>query len=95
MVLFVKKVGVVGAGAMGHQIADIMALNEKQVIIKDVNMELVNKALRNVEKLLDDLVGFHLTKADREIERIEKQDGVTLTEEQQKIFEEDKVPLRL
>ncbi|NIM45481.1 MAG: 3-hydroxyacyl-CoA dehydrogenase family protein [Nitrososphaeria archaeon] len=83
-----KKIGVVGAGAMGHQIADIMALNEKQVIIKDVNMELVNKALRNVEKLLDDLVGFHITKADREIERIEKQDGVMLTEEQKKKIRE-------
>ncbi|MFQ5710727.1 MAG: 3-hydroxyacyl-CoA dehydrogenase family protein [Candidatus Geothermarchaeales archaeon] len=84
MVLFVEKVGVLGAGVMGHQIADIMALNEKQVFLKDVNMDLVNKALKNIEKLLDDLVGFHLTKAEREIQRVEERDGVKLTEEQKR-----------
>ena len=39
MVLFVKRVGVVGGGAMGSQIADIMAINGKEVIIKDISEE--------------------------------------------------------
>ena len=51
MVLFVKRVGVVGGGAMGSQIADIMAINGKEVIIKDISEEYLKKARENVENL--------------------------------------------
>ena len=82
MVLFVKRVGVVGGGAMGSQIADIMAINGKEVIIKDVSEEYLKKARENVEKNLDDLLKFNLTRADKEIERIEKFNQIQLTDEQ-------------
>jgi len=43
MVLFVKRVGIIGGGAMGSQIADIMAINGKEVIIKDEGLETAKK----------------------------------------------------
>ena len=49
MVLFVKRVGIVGGGAMGSQIADIMAINGKEVIIKDISEEFLKKERENVE----------------------------------------------
>ena len=72
MVLFVKRVGVLGGGVMGSQIADIMALNGKEVIIRDISEELVNNSYSQIEKNLNDLVTYHLERADKEITRIEK-----------------------
>ena len=92
MVLFVKRVGVVGGGAMGSQIADIMAINGKEVIIKDVSEEYLKKARENVEKNLDDLLKFNLTRADKEIERIEKSNQIQLTDEQKSKIHETLKP---
>jgi 3-hydroxybutyryl-CoA dehydrogenase len=80
--LYVRKVGVVGSGAMGSQIAEIMALNGYEVYLKDVSKEFLDKGMSNIRKNLDELVAFHKSKADREIARIRDQDGVTLSEEQ-------------
>jgi 3-hydroxybutyryl-CoA dehydrogenase len=80
--LYVRKVGVVGAGAMGSQIAEIMALNGYEVYLKDVAKEFLDKGMAGIRKNLDELVAFHKSKADKEIARIKDQDGVTLTEEQ-------------
>ena len=57
---------------MGSQIADIMAINGKEVIIKDISEEYLKKARENVENNLDSLLEFNVTRADKEIERIEK-----------------------
>lgn len=91
MVLFVQKVGVVGAGTMGAAIAEVMALNGKQVVLKDINNELVGKGLRSIDAMLDELVQFHATKADKEIERVEEL-GIRLTEEQKTKVREAKRP---
>jgi len=80
--LFVRKVGVVGAGTMGSQIAAIMALNGYEVYLKDVSKEFLDRGTAGIRKNLDELVSFHKSKGDREIARIRDQDGVTLTEEQ-------------
>jgi len=80
--LYVRKVGVVGAGAMGSQIAEIMALNGYEVYLKDVAKEFLDRGMTGIRKNLDELVSFHKSKADKEINRIREQDGVTLTEEQ-------------
>jgi len=92
MVLFVKRVGIIGGGAMGSQIADIMAINGKEVIIKDVSEEYLKKARENVEKNLDDLLKFNLTRADKEIERIEKSNQIQLTDEQKAKIQETLKP---
>ena len=92
MVLFVKRVGVVGGGAMGSQIADIMAINGKEVIIKDISEEYLKKARENVEKNLNSLLEFNVTRADKEIERIEKTNQIQLTDEQKNKIKETLKP---
>ena len=82
MVVHVKKIGVLGGGVMGSAIADIMALNGKDVIIKDVSQEILDKSRSMIEKNIDELIQFHKNRADKEIKRIEQDDGITLTEEQ-------------
>jgi 3-hydroxybutyryl-CoA dehydrogenase len=92
MVLFVQKVGVVGAGVMGAAIAEVMALNGKQVVLKDLNKELVDKGLATVDRYLGELVQFHAAKAQAEIDRIEEGNGLRLTEEQKAKVREAKRP---
>ncbi|MBH58906.1 MAG: 3-hydroxyacyl-CoA dehydrogenase [Thaumarchaeota archaeon] len=92
MVLFVKRVGIVGGGAMGSQIADIMAINGKEVIIKDISEEFLKKARENVENNLDSLLEFNVTRADKEIERIEKTNQIELTGEQKNKIKETLKP---
>jgi 3-hydroxybutyryl-CoA dehydrogenase len=91
MVLFVQKVGVVGAGTMGAAIAEVMALNGKQVVLKDIKQEYVDRGLRTVDGYLDELVQFHAGKAEQEIERIEDL-GIQLTEQQKARIREVKKP---
>ena len=92
MVLFVKRVGVVGGGAMGSQIADIMAINGKEVIIKDISEEYLKKARENVENNLNSLLESNVTRADKEIERIEKTNQIQLTDEQKNKIKETLKP---
>ena len=92
MVLFVKRVGIVGGGAMGSQIADIMAINGKEVIIKDISEEFLKKERENVENNLDSLLEFNVTRADKEIERIEKTNQIKLTDEQKNKIKETLKP---
>jgi 3-hydroxybutyryl-CoA dehydrogenase len=80
--LYVRSVGVVGAGAMGSQIAEIMALNGYEVYLKDVAKEFLDRGMSNIRKDLDGLVSFHKSKGEREISRIQEQDGISLSEEQ-------------
>ena len=54
--LYVRKVGVVGSGAMGNQIAQIMALNGYEVYMKDISKEFLDRGMANVKKSLDELV---------------------------------------
>lgn len=89
--MYVKKVGVLGGGVMGSGIADIMALNGKEVVIKDVAQEFLDKSRSIIEKSLGDLGQFHASRANKEIKRIEQEDGIILSDEQkQKIREKFK-----
>ncbi|MHB1868103.1 MAG: 3-hydroxyacyl-CoA dehydrogenase family protein, partial [Nitrososphaerales archaeon] len=82
IMLYVRKIGVVGAGAMGNQIAQIMALNGYEVYIKDISKEFLDRGMASAKKSLAELVAFHQSKADKEIKRIEEQDGIKLSAEQ-------------
>lgn len=82
MVLFVDKVGVVGAGTMGSQIAEIFALNGKDVTLVDVEEKFVDGGLKRIRKSLDDLARFHESKADREVRAAESKLGIELTDSQ-------------
>lgn len=82
MVLFVETVGVVGAGTMGAQIAEVFALNGKNVVLSDVRDEFVQAGLGRIRKSLDGLAAFHAGKAEREIRQAESALGIKLTPDQ-------------
>lgn len=82
MVLFIETIGVVGAGTMGSQIAEVFALNGKNVVLADVKDEFVQKGLQRMRTSLDGLAAFHEGKADREIQQTETNLGIQLTAEQ-------------
>ncbi len=79
--MFVEKVGIIGAGAMGSLIAEIMAFNNLEVVMKDIDQECLDKGMKNIKNAVDEALEFHLNRADNEIERIENY-GLELTEEQ-------------
>jgi 3-hydroxybutyryl-CoA dehydrogenase len=49
----IKKIGVVGAGTMGHGIALVAAKNGYDVVLQDIKEEFVKKGLGSIEKFLD------------------------------------------
>ena len=63
MVLFVDKAAVLGAGIMGARIAEVLAMNNVQVTVRDVAEEALEKGRKTVEADLDQLVAFHAKKA--------------------------------
>ncbi len=48
----IKKVGVIGAGAMGLGIAQACAQAGISVVLNDINLELVEKAVKRMDKML-------------------------------------------
>ena len=49
----IKKVGVIGAGLMGHGIAYVSSYNGLEVVLLDKSKKIANKGLLNIEKILD------------------------------------------
>lgn len=49
----IKKIGVVGAGAMGHGITLVAAQAGYHVVLQDIKEDYVNKGLGKIEKFLD------------------------------------------
>ncbi|MCA1819625.1 MAG: 3-hydroxyacyl-CoA dehydrogenase family protein, partial [Halobacteriales archaeon] len=82
MVLFVERAAVLGAGVMGARIAEVLALNNVNVILRDVDQAALDRGLATISGDLDGLVAFHAGKAAKAIEDFESRSGVTLTEEQ-------------
>ncbi len=66
----VAKAGVVGAGTMGAAIAELLAYNGIDVVLKDVDSPTVDKGLARVRSIVDELVDFHAGRAEREVERV-------------------------
>ncbi len=48
----IKKIGVVGAGAMGHGIAQIAAQIGCDVVMRDIEMRFVEGGMKNIERFL-------------------------------------------
>ncbi len=71
----VTKAGVVGAGTMGAAIAEVLAFNGIEVVLTDVDGPAVERGLGRVRRFVDDLVGFHEGRADKEIARIAEMAG--------------------
>jgi len=83
----VSKAGVVGAGTMGAAIAEILAYNGIEVVLKDVDRPLVEKGLARVRGYVDELVRFHEERAAKEIDRVETEAGVLSETQRSKLRE--------
>ena len=59
----IKKTYVIGAGAMGHGIAQVFAQSGCDVIISDVNEEILQKAKSHVETNLNFLVQYNMVES--------------------------------
>ncbi|MDX1611980.1 MAG: 3-hydroxyacyl-CoA dehydrogenase family protein [Candidatus Thermoplasmatota archaeon] len=90
--MFIEKVGVVGAGTMGAAIAEVMALNGHEVVLKDVKEEYVKQGMSRIRSILDELVDYHANKADNAIEKVESDYGISLTDEQKEHIRAAKSP---
>ena len=53
----IKKVGVIGAGQMGHGIAQVLAAAGVEVVLRDISEEFVQKGYTQIGKNLERLVG--------------------------------------
>ncbi len=71
----VTRAGVVGAGTMGAAIAEVLAFNGIEVALKDVDRPTVDRGLARVRSIVDELVGFHAGRADKEIRRVAEEAG--------------------
>ena len=52
----IKKIGVLGAGTMGHGIAQVLAQNGYHVMIRDIEEELLEKGISSIERSLNKVV---------------------------------------
>ncbi|MDH7507484.1 MAG: 3-hydroxybutyryl-CoA dehydrogenase [Candidatus Thermoplasmatota archaeon] len=73
----INKIGVIGAGQMGHGIALVSAQAGFNVIIRDVNDDLVKKGIAKIEKFLDKSVEKGKIKVDDKNKILEKIKGTT------------------
>jgi 3-hydroxybutyryl-CoA dehydrogenase len=87
----VAKAGVVGAGTMGAAIAEVLAYNGIEVVLKDVSSELVDRGLGRVRAIVDELVEFQEARGPKEAARIRELVG-ELTDAQQKRLAEKLAP---
>jgi len=70
---------------MGAAIAEVLALNGIEVVLKDVDQALVDKGLARVRGYVDELVRYHESRAPKEIERITELAGELSEEQKSKI----------
>ncbi|MES2155681.1 MAG: 3-hydroxyacyl-CoA dehydrogenase family protein [bacterium] len=82
MVLFVDKAAVLGAGVMGARIAQVLALNNVSVTLRDIDQAALDRGMATISKDLDELVAFHGAKAPKAIDEFEGRTGVKLSDEQ-------------
>lgn len=92
MVLFVDKAAVLGAGLMGARIAEVLALNNVKVILRDIDEAAIQKGMALIEEDLRELVAFHAEKAQKAIEEFERKSGVALTDDQKATARESMKP---
>ncbi|MGA8543189.1 MAG: 3-hydroxyacyl-CoA dehydrogenase family protein [Thermoplasmata archaeon] len=87
----VAKAGVVGAGTMGSAIAEVLAFNGIEVVLKDVDQSMVDKGLAKVRGIVDELVRFQEQRAPKELARIAELTG-ELSESQRAQVEKKLAP---
>ena len=73
----IKKIGVIGAGQMGHGIALVAAKAGFDVVLRDIDEAFVNKGLKKIEGFLDKSIEKGKMKIDEKNEILSKLKGTT------------------
>lgn len=81
----ISKVAVIGAGNMGAAIAEVLAFNGYEVILKEVSQKFLDSGMARIRSIGSSLVKYEAGKSSKEISRIEKL-GIKLTDEQKNSF---------
>lgn len=55
-IMWINRAGVIGAGVMGHGIAEVLAYAGLNVVLKDVDEKFLTKAMRNIDEILQERV---------------------------------------
>ena len=77
----VERIGVVGAGQMGHGIALVAAEAGFNVVLRDIKKEYVDKGLRRMEKFLDRSIEKGKLTAEEKKEILDRVEGTTKLED--------------
>ena len=77
----VKKIGVIGAGQMGHGIALVAAKANFDVILRDIKDEFVQKGLSKIERFLDKSIEKGKMSADEKKKILSHLKGTTKLED--------------
>ena len=83
----VEKAGVVGAGTMGSAIAEVLAYNGIEVVLKDVDAALVEKGIAKIRAIVDELVRFQEGRAPKEVDRISELTGALSDAQRARVME--------
>lgn len=62
----IKKIGVIGAGTMGSGIAQVSATYNYEVILHDISQEMLERALKTIDKSLSKLIEKGKVEGDKE-----------------------------
>ncbi len=81
----ISRIAVIGAGNMGAAIAEVLAFNGYEVMLKEVSQKLLDAGLDRIRSIGKSLVKYEAGKASKELSRIEKL-GINLTDEQKNGF---------
>jgi 3-hydroxybutyryl-CoA dehydrogenase len=73
----VKKVGVIGAGTMGHGIAQVFATSGYPVVLRDIADEFVRKGISAIEKNLERMVSKQKMTAEEKAAAMGRIQGTT------------------
>lgn len=77
-----SRIGVVGAGNMGASIAEVMAFNGYDVVMKDQNEELIQRGMKKIRDIVSSQVRYQEGRFKKEVDRIRLL-GVELTKTQE------------
>lgn len=77
----IKKVAVVGAGVMGHGIAQVFAHNGYEVSLYDISHDILQKASSQIQSNLDTLIEHGLSTEEAKQETLSKIRGTTILAE--------------
>ncbi len=79
--MVVKKIGVIGAGQMGHGIALVTAKAEFDVILRDIKDDFVQKGMNKIERFLDKSIEKRKMTADEKKKVLSHIKGTTKLED--------------